>query len=107
MKWPLILFILLVIILMTITFAWMKPAYRKYRYLQVKKSLNEKNKKLIKEEKDLEYTEYVLEKMEWYSKNWYINLTPLFNHRMIKWRKIVKKYNLDIDICEYSETKEK
>ncbi len=107
MELGIIFLILAIIIVLTIVMIWMKPAFRKYRYLQVKKSLDKSNRKLIKDKEDLEYTEFVLDKMEWYSKKWYVNLTPTYNHRMRKWRKIVKKYNLDIDLCQYPEEKEK
>ncbi len=96
-----------IIIMLVVIFTFTKPAFRKYRYLLIKKSLDDENKKLIKDKEDLEYLEHILIKYAWYSQNWWVNLTPTYNHRWMKFKKIVKKYKLDIDIMEYPEKKEK
>ncbi len=95
--------LLIIIILFTIILAFMKIPYRKYRYLQIKKSLDEDNIKKITSEEDLEYIKDICEKFKWYSKNWYFNSTPTYLYRWNKFKKITKKYNLDIELVQYKE----
>ncbi len=105
--WVMTITLVFIIILFTFMFMYMKPAFRKYRYIIIKKALEDDNRKLITDQEDIEYIEYVLKKYEWYSKNWWVNITPTYVHRWNKFKKIVKKYNLDIDVTQYPKEKEK
>lgn len=101
--WSLIFVIILIIVIMTIQQVIVKPPFRKYRYLQIKKSLDEENKKLITDKEDIEQLELLLSKFGWYAKRWYVNLTPTYQSRWNKFKKIVNKYNLDIELFDYKE----
>lgn len=85
----------------------MKKPYRRHQYLTTKKALDKENRKLITEQYDIEQLELITEKFEWYAKNWLINLTPTYYWRWRRFKLIVKKYNLDIDICEFKQEGDK
>ncbi len=92
-----------VIIFMVVVLIMMKKPYRQMKYLVIKKSLDAENRKLITDKEDLELLELLLEKFEWYAKNWWVNLTPKYAKRWSKAKKIFEKYNLDIDVVRYEE----
>ncbi len=92
-----------IIIMLVIVMGFMKPGYRKYKYLVIKKALDDDNRKKVTNKEDLEELEFYLSKFGWYAKNWYVNLTPTYQSRWKKFKKIVEKYDLDIEIFDYKE----
>lgn len=99
--WTLFILFLVAVIFATIILMVMKKPYRQMQYIKIKKSLDKDNIKLITDEEDIKYLQWVLEKFEWYSKKWWVNLTPQYLNRWLKAKKIFKKYKLDIDVVQY------
>ncbi len=90
----------LIVILLVCVVSYLKIYRRKYDYLVIKECLNEKNISLITDEEDLELLKELEEKFLWYAKSWWVNLTPLYMKRYKKVKKIIDKYNLDIELLK-------
>lgn len=95
------LIILTIIVILTIiigiaTTPW-KMRIRKNRLERLNKCLSPSNRKLITDKDDLELLEAYVGRLEWYSNHWYYNSQPTYMYRNSRIRKMIKKYNLNLE----------
>lgn len=93
-----IIILVILVLFLVIVVSYLKIFRRKYVALIVQKALSEENKNKIKDENDIKKLEEILKKYKWYSNNWWINLTPIYHKRYKVAKKIIKKYDLNVEL---------
>ncbi len=101
MIWTILMFftLLLIVIFMTASFMYLKMFRRRRDYFIICECLEDRNKNLITEQKDIDLLLILRKKYSWYASRagFWAQLTPLYLSRFKKVKRIIKDYNLDIE----------